>query len=101
MRSYSLHRLTDSTIIYQLFNYMLNITKQTSELNPLIAKFILQFDYRPEENKAEVNRVDGTSSNSYNSLIQLSVSVNCGLNREETNDDNYLSGHPGSGRVFL
>lgn len=50
LRSYSLHRLTDFTIIYQLFNYMLNITKQTSELNPLIAKFILQFDYRLEEN---------------------------------------------------
>ncbi|ERG65759.1 hypothetical protein M467_00625 [Exiguobacterium chiriqhucha RW-2] len=42
--------MTDFTIIYQLFNYMLNITKQTSELNPLIAKFILQFDYRLEEN---------------------------------------------------
>lgn len=80
---------------------MLNITKQTSELNRLNKKFILQFDDKKEETREEANRVDGTTHNSYNSLILLNESVNCVLNREETNDNNYLSGHPGSGCVLL
>ncbi len=58
-------------IIYQLFNYMLNITKQTSELNPLITKFILHFDDKGKSVFTLSNGIDVPVYNSYNSLKQI------------------------------
>lgn len=58
-------------IIYQLLNYMLNITKQTSELNPLNAKFILHFDDKGKSVFTLSNGIDVPVHNSYNSLKQI------------------------------
>ncbi len=88
-------------IIYQLLNYMLNITKQTSELNPLNAKFILHFNDKGKSVFSLSNSVDGIRRNSYNSLIQIKCIGELRIKKEGMNDDENLPGHPGSWRILL